>query len=50
VSAPAAPQDPAEFAYLAQFGRGEVESYRRALEQRGVQALVLPLRECDGPS
>lgn len=35
---------------LAQLGRGEIESYRRALESRGVRAFVLPPRECDGPS
>jgi len=40
----------ADVAHLAQLGRGEVEAYRRALETRGVQAFVLPLRACDGPT
>ena len=40
------PQD--AIAHFAKLGRGEVESYRRALQLRGVNAFVLPLRECDG--
>ena len=43
------PTDDSDIAHLAQLGRGEVETYRRALEQRGVRAFVVPLRECDGP-
>ncbi len=39
---------PNEIAHFAKLGRGEVESYRRALQLRGVNAFVLPLRECDG--
>ncbi len=37
-----------EIAHFAKLGRGEVETYRRALQLRGVNAFVLPLRECDG--
>ena len=44
------PQETDDLARLAQFGRGEVQTYQRALSERGVPAFVLPLRACDGPT